>query len=512
MSLKLGDLVRELGSGATLEGDGAVEVRGVHHDSRRVEPGDLFVARKGASADGAKYVQDARKRGAVAVLAAGAVPDAGLPVVRVADVMDGLARAAAAVYGHPSFFLEVVGVTGTNGKTTTTHLVRTAIDAARGKPSCGIIGTVSHGFGAHLVPAEHTTPEADEIQRLMAAMKRDGATAVAMEVSSIAIAAGRVRAVRFTVAALTNLTQDHLDFHGTMEAYAAEKEKLFLEYGAGTAVICVDHDFGRRVVERVTGPKLRVSARVGAEADVAPARLALSARGIEGTLRTPRGDFPFRSPLVGAHNVENLVVAIGCVHALALDIEPALAGLAGDRGAPGRLERCEEPGDDVSVLVDYAHTPDALARVLDAIRGAGSAEGARGAGRIICVFGCGGDRDPHKRGPMGDAVASRADVAIVTSDNPRTEDPAAIAAPVVEAVRAKMPRTDDVAAGRGYLVELDRGRAIDLAVRKAAPGDVVLVAGKGHEDYQVVGTEKRRFDDREHARAALARRRSESAS
>ena len=501
---RLGDLARELG--ATVEGDANVEVRGVHHDSRRVRRGDLFVARKGASADGAKYVQDAKNRGAAAILAARGAAHGDLPLLAVNDVLDGLARASAVVYGHPSFSLEVVGVTGTNGKTTTTHLVRTAIDAAKGKPSCGIIGTVAHGFGGFSVPAAHTTPEADDLQRLMLAMKRAGAGHVAMEVSSIAIAAKRTAAVRFTVAALTNLTQDHLDYHGTMEAYAAEKAKLFVDYGPGTSVVCVDHAFGRSLFDRIAGPKLRVSAHVGGDADVVPTRLDLSARGIEGTLRTPRGDFPFRSPLVGAHNVENLVVAIGCVHALALEIEPALAGLARDRGAPGRLERCDEGDDDIGVLVDYAHTPDALARVLDALRSVGSK-------RVICVFGCGGDRDAQKRGPMGEAVAARADVAIITNDNPRTESPEAIAAPIEEAVRARLPRIDEseIGVARGYLVQLDRARAIDLAVRKAEPGDVVLVAGKGHEDYQIVGTEKRRFDDREHARAALAKRRDENA-
>ncbi len=494
--MRLGDLVRELGSSASLEGSADVEVTGVRHDSRAVEPGDLFVARKGASAPTnaivAKYVQDAKNRGARAVLAARGTLDAsaGLPLVTVPDAMDGLARAAAAVYGHPSFGLEVIGVTGTNGKTTTTHLIRTAVDAALGRPSCGIIGTVAHAFGAMRITAEHTTPEADDLQRLMLAMKEQGATQIAMEVSSIAIAAKRTSAVRFTVAALTNLTQDHLDYHGTMAAYAEAKAKLFLEYGPGTSVVCVDHEFGRDLFARIAGPKLSVSASMTRDADVRPTKLALGARGIEGEVRTPNGNFALRSPLIGAHNVENLVVAIGCVHALGLEMDRAVAGLASDRGAPGRLERCDEDGDDIVVLVDYAHTPDALARVLDAVR-------AVTTGRIVCVFGCGGDRDAQKRGPMGDAVARRADVAIVTSDNPRTEDPATIAKPIIEAVSAVKPP----------IVELDRARAIDLAIRDAHAGDVVLVAGKGHEDYQIVGTEKRHFDDREHARAALFRRR-----
>ena len=503
-ALRLGDVVRELGGNATLDGDASIEVTGVRHDSRSVRPGDLFVARKGASADGAKYVEDATKRGAVAVLAArGSLEKTGLPLIEVDDAMEGLARASAAVYAHPSFFLEVVGVTGTNGKTTTTHLVRTAIDAAIGKPSCGLIGTVAHGFGETHVTAAHTTPEADDLQRLMLGMKRAGATHVAMEVSSIAIAAGRVRAVRYTVAAFTNLTQDHLDFHKTMTEYGEAKAALFLEYGPGTSVVCIDHDFGRKLLARIAGPKISVSARVGETADVCPTELALSERGIEGRVRTPAGSFPLRSPLVGAHNVENLMVAIGCVCALNLELPRALDGLAKDVGAPGRLERVSREGfDDVAVFVDYAHTPDALARVLDAIRSVTK-------GRVVCVFGCGGDRDAQKRGPMGDAVARRADVAVITSDNPRTEAPHAIAKPVEASVAAILDPLDAerIDEARGYLVELDRARAIALAVENAAPGDVVLVAGKGHEDYQIVGTEKRHFDDREHAREALARRR-----
>jgi UDP-N-acetylmuramoyl-L-alanyl-D-glutamate--2,6-diaminopimelate ligase len=492
---RIGDVVRELGSSATLAGDASIEVNGVHHDSRRVRRGDLFVARKGASADGAKYVEDATNRGAAAILAArGSLGKTALPLIEVDDAMDGLARASAAIYGHPSFFLEVVGVTGTNGKTTTTHLIRAAIDAAIGKPSCGLIGTVAHGFGASTVPAAHTTPEADDVQRLMLSMKRDGATHVAMEVSSIAIAAGRVRAVRYTVAAFTNLTQDHLDFHKTMAEYGEAKASLFLDYGPGTSVVCVDHDFGRTLLSRIAGPKLSVSAHVGEKADVCPTELAMSERGIDGRVRTPSGTFPLRSPLVGAHNVENLMVAIGCACALNLEIPRALEGLATDVGAPGRLERVSREGvDDVAVFVDYAHTPDALARVLDAIRSVTK-------GRVACIFGCGGDRDAQKRGPMGEAVARRADVVVITSDNPRTEAPEAIAKPIERAVAA-------IVGARGYVVELDRARAIDRAIGDAAPGDVVLVAGKGHEDYQVVGTEKRHFDDREHAREALARRR-----
>jgi UDP-N-acetylmuramoyl-L-alanyl-D-glutamate--2,6-diaminopimelate ligase len=494
LGLRLDELAREIPGASEVAGDASVRVRGVRHDSRAVVAGDLFVARKGERADGASFVKDAVARGASAVMSARGAIDAGtvgVPVVLVDDAAVGLAYAASAVYGHPSFALEVTGITGTNGKTTTAHLVRAAVDGALGRPSCGVMGTVGHSFGAWSVGAEHTTPEADDLARAMAEMRTRGATHVAMEVSSHALELGRVRAVRFRVAALTNLTQDHLDFHGSMEAYAASKARLFTELGPGTAVLNVDDAFGRDLVARVKSPTVRVSARVGADADIAPLAARIDARGTVATLRTPGGEVRIASRLVGAHNLENLVVALGVALALDLDVARAAEALSGETGAPGRLERCDVAGDDVTVLVDYAHTPDALARALDAVR-------AGTDGRVWCVFGCGGDRDPTKRGPMGEAVARRADVAVVTNDNPRTEDPAAIAAAVVAGARA---------GGKEPLVELDRRKAIDLAVRSASVGDLVLIAGKGHEDYQVVGQVKHPFDDRIEARRALEARR-----
>ncbi|HEY6461529.1 MAG TPA: UDP-N-acetylmuramoyl-L-alanyl-D-glutamate--2,6-diaminopimelate ligase, partial [Polyangiaceae bacterium] len=312
------------------------------------------------------------------------------------------------------------------------------------------------------------------------------------------------------------LTQDHLDFHGSMEAYAAAKTRLFTELGPGAAVLNVDDAFGRSLVARAKAPVVRVSARPpaaaraasgagaagagawgaaadaseGNAADVFPLELRLDARGIAATVRTPAGDVPLVSRLVGAHNVENLLLALGIAFSLELDVARAAEALSREPGAPGRLERCDAEGDDVTVLVDYAHTPDALARALDAVR-------AVATGKVWCVFGCGGDRDPTKRGPMGEAVGRRADVAIVTNDNPRTEDPVVIAEAVVAGVRAS---------GAKPQVELDRRKAIDLAVRSAGTGDVVLVAGKGHEDYQIVGTVKHPFDDRIETRRALAER------
>jgi UDP-N-acetylmuramoyl-L-alanyl-D-glutamate--2,6-diaminopimelate ligase len=506
-SLRLDELAREIPGTVSIMGDAGVRVTGVRHDSRAIEAGDLFVARRGERSDGLAFVDTAVARGATAILAQRDAPGSGawpVPAILVDDVGDALAFAAAAVYGHPAFTLEIAGVTGTNGKTTVTHLVRALVDGALGGAFCGTIGTVGHRFKDLAIEAAHTTPEADELARVMAAMRASGATHVAMEVSSHALALRRVRAVRFRVAAFTNLTQDHLDFHHTMKEYAEAKALLFTDAAPGTAVINVDDAFGRELVPRVRAPLVRVSAKVGtleAGADIAPRSASVSARGIEAVLRTPVGDVPIQSRLIGGHNLENIVVAMGIAHALELDLVRAAAALADVAGAPGRLERCDEADDDVVVLVDYAHTPDALARALDGVKAIAN-------GRVWCVFGCGGDRDRAKRAPMGRAAAERADVAIVTNDNPRTEAPDAIAAAVVEGVRAAGLEERDVAAlargARGFMVELDRARAIDAAVGSAAPGDVVLIAGKGHEDYQIVGTEKRSFDDRKEARRALA--------
>jgi UDP-N-acetylmuramoyl-L-alanyl-D-glutamate--2,6-diaminopimelate ligase len=506
--LRLDELSRDLPMRAQIVGDASVRVSGVRHDSRAIERGDLFVARRGEKVDGAHFVRDAVTRGAAAIMTAHAAfgtIDAralGVPVLLVDDPAAALGFVASAVYGHPSFALEVVGITGTNGKTTTAHLTRAAIDGALGAKVCGVLGTVGHAYGEWRSDAAHTTPEADDVARVMAAMRAKGATHVAMEVSSHALDLGRVRGVHFRVAALTNLTQDHLDFHGSMEAYGESKARLFTELGPGSAVVNVDDAFGADLVGRIKAPLVRVSARLDADArvEIAPREVRLEATGTAATVRTPAGDVRIASRLVGAHNLENLLLSLGIAHALELDLGRAADALSREAGAPGRFERCDGEGDDVTVLVDYAHTPDALVRALDAVRGVlrGPAGPGDAGARVWCVFGCGGDRDPTKRGPMGEAVARRADVAVVTSDNPRTEDPRAIADAVVAGVRR---------AGVEPVVDLDRRRAIDFAVRSASRGDAVLIAGKGHEDYQLVGMVKLPFDDRAEARRALAERR-----
>lgn len=500
--VKLADVAAEI-PGASLSGDAGVLITGVRHDSREVRPGDLFVARAGGRTHGERFVADAIARGAVAVLvesgASAATP--GVARIEAPDVPRALALASAAFWGHPTFALDVVGITGTNGKTTSTYLCRAAIDACGGRT--GIVGTLGYSLGTDLVlPATHTSPEADVLAEVSARMLALGATHLAMEVSSIALAAARVDAVRFRVAALTNLTQDHLDYHGSMEAYGAAKARLFFDLGPGSAALNVDDAFGRELASKLAAhgdkpalPLARFSADPGAarsDADVAPTHLVTGPFGIHMDVRTPGGDVSIRSPLLGAHNVSNLLTALSIAFLLDLDVAKAAAALSVPIGVPGRLERCDSPDlDDVVVLVDYAHTPDALARVLASVR-------PMTKGKLTCVFGCGGDRDPTKRPLMGEAAGRGADFCIVTNDNPRSEAPRAIADAIVPGLRASGARFD---------IELDRSWAIERAVLEAAPGDVVVIAGKGHEPYQILGDKTVAFDDREEAHRALDARR-----
>lgn len=503
--LSLGELVREIPGSRVLPREAAaIEVTGVQHDSRAVREGDLFVARAGAHAHGERFIADAVARGARAVLVAAdsAADTRGAARVEAPDVPLALALAADAVYGHPGYRLEVVGITGTNGKTTTAHLAQAAINGCGSR--AGIVGTLGYRFADLDLPPTHTSPEADDLARIAAEMCARGASHLVMEVSSIALAAKRADAMRFRVAAFTNLTQDHLDYHGTMEAYAEAKARLFLELGPGGAAINVDDPFGRELVDRIApegpaGPAAcrlaRTSAIVGASpeiAEIAPSALRQDHAGTELIARTPAGEVTIRSALVGAHNASNLLTALAIAWLLDLDVHAAAAALSAPIQVAGRLERCDTPGvNDVIALVDYAHTPDALERALASVRGLGD-------GRIWCVFGCGGDRDPGKRPLMGEAVGRAADVAIVTNDNPRSEDPRAIAEAILPGLRGGRARV---------VIELDRAHAIEQAIQGAEPGDIVLIAGKGHEPYQIIGDVTLAFDDREHARRALAARR-----
>ena len=488
-ALSLDELCAALsGSSARVIGDGSVRLRGVRQDSRKVEPGELFVARQGGKTNGAVHALDAAAKGAVALMVERGepLPATRLPVLEVTNVKRALALAAEAVYGFPSRSVDVLGVTGTNGKTTTTFLLEQGLVGAGLVPAR--LGTLGFEMGGYSLGDTLTTPEADDIARCLVEVKRRGGTHLAMEVSSIAVVQERVSGLRFRAAAFTNLTQDHLDFHGTLEAYGEAKAELFTRLSPAASVIHVGDAFGRQLAGRIRSGLLTVGRN---DAQVSVKDSQLSARGIRAKLVTPRGECELESPLVGEHNLENLLVALGVLVALGAAPKLAAQALSQAPQVPGRLERCEGPDDDVLVAVDYAHTPDALARVLTAVR-------ALSNGRVLCVFGCGGDRDPKKRAPMGEAVGRGADYAIVTSDNPRSEDPRVIIDAILPGLQA---------ASAAYEVELDRALAIEKAILAARPGDVVLIAGKGHEDYQIVGADKRHFDDREEARRVLARRR-----
>jgi UDP-N-acetylmuramoyl-L-alanyl-D-glutamate--2,6-diaminopimelate ligase len=410
-----------------------------------------------------------------------------------------MALAVANFHGHPGEALALCGVTGTKGKTTVTYLVEACARAA-GLP-VGVVGTVSWRFPGASRPASHTTPGPTELQALLAEMVRAGTRLAVLEVSSHALAQERVAGLLFRAAAFTNLTRDHFDYHQGFEDYYQAKRRLLAEQLAvgGVAVVNSGDAHGSRLAEELSREGKTVwRYALSASGDLAARKARLSLDGIQAVLETPLGEVLVRSPLVGAHNLENLLCATGLSLALALPREAVAAGLSACAGAPGRLERIEARG--VSAFVDYAHTDDALARACAALRDLSPQ-------RLAVVFGCGGDRDRGKRPLMGLAAGRAADLVVVTSDNPRSEDPADIIAAVIPGVeRAGLRRLSPAEARRGekgYLVETDRRAAIALAISAARPGDAVLIAGKGHEDYQIVGTEKRHFDDREEARRAL---------
>lgn len=496
MSASFSELVRR-GLARDVRGDASVVVHGVRHDSRAVEPGDLFVAVRGRSVDGARFVADAIAKGAVAVASESEL-ELDVPQLLVDDARLALGALAAAVYGDPTESLRVVGVTGTNGKTTTTWMVDEALRALGHSPA--LLGTVESRGPGMRAPAPYTTPEGDAIARFARAALDAGATHLVMEVSSHALAQHRADAVRFDVAAFTNLTQDHLDFHGTMDAYFEAKARLFLELSPRTSVVNVDDPWGERLAGQLGGGAIRVSREGASDADLRIDSWSMERDGLHARVRCRGEHVDLRSPMIGAHNLDNLLLALGCLIALDVDVVDAVRALGATRGAPGRLERVEGL-EGVMVLVDYAHTPDALARALAALRPITP-------GRLFVVFGCGGDRDRGKRPVMGEAAAKGADVAILTSDNPRTEDPHAILAEIEPGVLgAGMARAGDLAhASRGYDVCEDRREAIRRAITAARPGDTVLIAGKGHEDYQIRGTTKLHFSDREEAGAAIAAR------
>jgi UDP-N-acetylmuramoyl-L-alanyl-D-glutamate--2,6-diaminopimelate ligase len=470
----------------------AAVVTGLAHDSRRVVAGNVFVALRGQRADGGVFAQQALDRGAVLVVSDHdhLDLDAGR-WVRVRDGRVALALLAAAFHRHPSRHLKVVGITGTNGKTTTAHLIASIFDAA-GIP-CGIVGTVGYRVGGEVRAASHTMPEAPDVQRLLGEMLDRGCGACAMEVSSHALSLRRVDEMEFAAGVFTNLTRDHLDFHGDMESYFQAKRRLFDMLPPGApSLINADDPRAQALQQACARP---VTYGIHRPADITPGPLSFSLDGLRFDIRTPRGTVRVQSSLVGRPNVYNILAAVSLATALDLSFDAIEGGVAALTGVPGRFEVVSGAADGVTVVVDYAHTDDALRNLLETARPLAS-------GRLISVFGCGGNRDRSKRPLMG-AVASRlSDVIIITSDNPRHEDPLRI---IEEIERGITPDTRRAESQSSISIP-DRREAIARAIADARPGDLVLIAGKGHEKYQVVGDTVQPFDDVAVARDALARR------
>ncbi|NPV91491.1 MAG: UDP-N-acetylmuramoyl-L-alanyl-D-glutamate--2,6-diaminopimelate ligase [Firmicutes bacterium] len=478
-----------------LVGDPGVEINGVQYDSRRIRPGDLFVAVPGLKNDGHLFVDGAVEAGAAAVVVErmDAAPS-GAVVVQVRDSRTALSRLAAAFYGEPGRRLRMIGVTGTNGKTTTTHLIEAMLKAA-GRPT-GLLGTIGGRMGEQSFPVAHTTPESLDLQELLARMLREGAECVVMEVSSHALALKRVADCEFDVGVFTNLTQDHLDFHTGMDDYREAKQLLFSRLGEGEAktgtkyaVINRDDPAAEFFIQASTAPVITFG--INSDAAVSARDLEITLRGVSFTAVTPGGEIDVQLQISGRFNVYNALAAVAVGWREGIDPAVIRSALAGVEGVPGRFEAVSE-GQEFAVVVDYAHTPDGMENVLSTARGITRE-------RLITVFGCGGDRDRTKRPLMGEAAARWSDYVIVTSDNPRTENPGRIIDDILPGVSG-MP-------SERYEVIEDRRSAIRRAVGMARPGDIVVIAGKGHETYQIVGTETFPFDDRKVAREALRERR-----
>lgn len=509
--MELGELIEGLGVQAA--GDARrVRICDLTEDSRTVVPGSLFVARAGLKADGKQYAAQAARAGAVAILTDDPglreVPGHPLPVLHAPDVPLASALIAERFYGRPTKHLRLVGVTGTNGKTTISSLVWQLLNGAGVR--CGLIGTVLVDDGVEVARAEMTTPPATELSRTMSVMVESGCRAASMEVSSHALDQKRVDGLRFEVGVFSNLTGDHLDYHKTMERYAAAKARLFeLLPREGRAVVSASDPWSGRMTRDCRAP-VWTTAVVGdpgwreTKADCVAEIERECLDGMDLALEGPWGRIAARVPLIGRYNAMNVLQAAAAAHALGLSAGEIGPGLSRVSAPPGRLEPVHAPGDGVAVFVDYAHSDDSLRNVLATVGAAMPGRGAPGGPRLWAVFGCGGDRDRTKRPRMGRAAAELADVAVVTSDNPRTEQPAAI----IDEILAGIPAShrDRVT------VQTDRARAIAHAVASAAAGDVIVIAGKGHETEQILpdgrgGTIKTHFDDREVARAALEVRR-----
>ena len=466
--------------------------RRITSDSRAVEPDVAFAAYPGGTRDGRTFIPEAVARGAAAVFweAKGFDwdPAVAVPNQPVEGLKQNLGAIADFIYGSPSLALWMIAVTGTNGKTSCAQWIAQSFE--RFGRSAAVIGTLGSGFVGALEPVPNTTPDAALLHETLARLKTGGAQVVAMEVSSIGLEQGRVNGTKFDVALFTNLSRDHLDYHGTMAAYGAAKARLFAWPTLLAAVINTDDDFGKGLVDQMREhPASRLTYGVSG-AEITATSITTSATGMTLGIATPWGRGELHTPLVGTFNVSNLLGTLGVLLASGIELDDALAAMDAITPAPGRMER-RGGGEQPLVVIDYAHTPDALEKVLTAMRPA-----VRDGGSLVCVFGAGGDRDPGKRPEMGRVAASLADRVVVTSDNPRSEDPTAIAMSIAQGVRA--------AGNRHWILEVDRAKAIRNAIAAGRAGDVIVLAGKGHETYQEIAGEKRPFSDAAEASAALA--------
>jgi UDP-N-acetylmuramoyl-L-alanyl-D-glutamate--2,6-diaminopimelate ligase len=487
---------RGLIEAAGSQGTSDAAVTGIAYDSRTVAAGQVFLALKGAHADGSSFVRQAIQRGAAAVVSEHpAAADAAAPWAQVSDARLAMAVLAAAYERHPSDEMRVVGITGTNGKTTTAYVLASIFEAAGVR--CGVLGTVAYRIGDEVRESTRTTPEAPDVQKLLREMVDRGCGACAMEVSSHALSLQRVDGTTFAAGVFTNLTRDHLDFHVDMEAYFQAKRRLFEMLPPGApGLINADDPKGAVLAEMAGRP---VTYAIHRHADITPGPLSFGLEGLTFDVRTPRGGLHVRSKLVGRPNVYNILAAISAAVALDLPFDAIEQGIQVLSGVRGRFEVVSGPADEVTVVVDYAHTDDALRNLLETARPLSS-------GRLITVFGCGGERDRTKRPLMGAVAGRLSDLIVITSDNPRGEDPDRI----IEEIRRGITSDTRRDSAQRLLSIADRRAAIVKAIGLARPGDLVLLAGKGHEQYQVIGNEQLPFDDAAVAREALARRRTNS--
>lgn len=483
--MKLRELIRDLEI-ISAEAELDTEITGISYDSRATKPGDLFVAIKGFETDGHKYIAKAMEQGAAAVLCE-QCPAQGVPYVQVADSRYALAIASREFFGNPAARMKIVGFTGTSGKTSSSYIMKHVIETALGA-KVGLIGTNGNMIGDRLLHTEHTTPESYELQKLFKEMADEGCTYVVMEVSSHSLTLERVAGITFDVGVYTNLSQDHLDFHGSMEEYAAAKRKLFKQCRKGCCN--ADDDWAAFMCEGAACEITRYSAKSN-DAELVAKDIRLSAEGVR-FAAVENGDLALtRLAIPGMFSVYNALGVMAAGRALGIPLPDCAEAIGSAKGVKGRMELVPTDGD-YSIIIDYSHKPDALEKVLKTLRPVTK-------GRLIALFGCGGDRDRLKRPIMGAIAADNADIVVITSDNPRTEDPEAIIAEIAEGLKNK--RTQ-------YVTICDRVEAIGWAIDKARSGDVILLAGKGHEDYQVVGHEKRHMDEREIVAEYLRQRKS----